>query len=112
MVGVANVWHYAGRRRAKTGGLPMPDRWMPRPLRPTRLRLSRWWDPFTGDLAPARVLFRQTYGFAHDDKQCVDEVIVSLFRRYGDEHDDKMNVQNVIARLDEDGNAANSILLK
>jgi hypothetical protein len=79
---------------------------MPRKLRKQRHRVRHWSDPFTGDLAPARKRFQQTYGFAHDDKQRVDEVINSLFRRYGDEHDDQIEVDDVTAALLADGDAA------
>jgi hypothetical protein len=49
--------------------------------------LERWWDRYTGDLKQAHALFKQTFGFAHDDEQQVDAELARLFRdhsRYGD----------------------------
>jgi hypothetical protein len=53
---------------------------MPRPLYRPRVILRRWSDAYTGDLKAARALFERTFGFAHDDKQHVDETIADLFK--------------------------------
>jgi hypothetical protein len=65
---------------------------MPRPLRPTRIMLPRWFDPFTGDLKAARARFKQDFGFAHDDKQQVDAEIVRLFRNHSRKRDDTVPI--------------------
>jgi hypothetical protein len=69
---------------------------MPRPQRRRRYRLPVWYAPFTGNLTKARRLFRQTYGFAHDDERHVDEVIFSLFDDYGPNHFDPNNKSSLL----------------
>jgi len=70
---------------------------MPRKLRNPRLRLRKWYDKYTGDLAPAQALFQRTYGFAPTDKVRVDKQIIKLFEHYNDEP--TQNVDDVTQAL-------------